>query len=94
MKCGASVWRQPTCDRPILAARTFFAFPLTTSVIALTTVVMKTATLRPTKSAAKSLKLRLLVQLEELTTCTTLAQVRCVEESIADTRRQLAEVSA
>lgn len=49
---------------------------------------------RPTKSAAKSLKLRLLAQLEELTTCRTAAQVRCVEESIADTRRQLAEVSS
>lgn len=49
---------------------------------------------RPTKSLVKSLKLRLLAQLEELTTCTTLAQVRCVEESIADTRRQIAELGS
>lgn len=39
-----------------------------------------------------TLQLRLESQLAELATCTTPAMARCVEESIADTRRQIAEI--
>jgi hypothetical protein len=43
--------------------------------------------------AIKSLELRLAVQTEELSTCTTAAMTRCVQEAIAETKRQLAAVS-
>jgi hypothetical protein len=44
---------------------------------------------RPNKTLIRSLRLRLEVQTAELSTCTTAAMRRCVEESIADTWRQL-----
>lgn len=42
------------------------------------------------KAARKTLTLRLELLTGELATCRTAAQKRCVEEAIADTRRQLA----
>ncbi len=55
---------------------------------------MPLATPRPNRQALKSLRLRLTVQTEELTTCTTVAMRRCVAEAIADTERQISELVA
>ena len=55
---------------------------------------MNTAATRPNRLAAKSLRLRLTAQNEELTTCSTVAMARCVLEAIADTERQLGELGA
>lgn len=44
------------------------------------------------KARLAGLQLRLDSQLTELLTCTTAAMRKCVEESIADTRRQIAEM--
>jgi hypothetical protein len=43
-----------------------------------------------TKTQIKSLTYRLNVQIEELKTCTTDAQIKCVQGAIRETRRQLA----
>jgi hypothetical protein len=40
-------------------------------------------------AALRTLTLRLSFQRAELATCTTAAMTRCVEEAIADTRRQM-----
>lgn len=44
---------------------------------------------RPNKTLVNSLRLRLEAQLAELQTCSTAAMTKCVNESIADTNRQL-----
>ena len=49
---------------------------------------------RSTKSALRTLSLRLDVQRAELATCTTSAMRRCVWLAIADTQRQIAELLA
>jgi hypothetical protein len=43
-----------------------------------------------TKTQIKSLTYRLNAQIEELKTCKTDAQVKCVQGAIKETRRQLA----
>jgi hypothetical protein len=43
-----------------------------------------------TKTQIKALTLRLNVQIEELKTCKTDAQVKCIQGAIRETRRQLA----
>ncbi len=42
----------------------------------------------------RTLRMRLIAQREELATCTTDAMRKCVEEAIADTRRQLGKHEA
>lgn len=42
--------------------------------------------------ALRTLNARLAAQRAELATCTTVAMFRCVEEAMADTRRQMREL--
>ena len=49
---------------------------------------------RPSKYLRRALELRLQVQTDELATCDTAAKRHCVDQAIADTRRQLAELGA
>lgn len=67
--------------------RGFVDFDLISSLIAIRVLIKMANT---NKAARKTLTLRLELLTGELATCRTAAQKRCVEEAIADTRRQLA----
>ena len=65
-------------------------------------MVMLATTPRPTARAIKTLRLRLKAQNEELAEVSASSRpdaikalmARCIEESLADTRRQIAEVAS
>jgi hypothetical protein len=46
----------------------------------------------PNSAALRTLNARLAAQRAELATCTTAAMTRCVEQAMADTRRQMREL--
>lgn len=54
---------------------------------------MYSATRRSNIQAAKALRLRITVLQEELKTCRTPAEVRCVKESLIDAERQLTDLA-
>ncbi len=49
---------------------------------------------KPNRLALRNLNTRLAAQRAELATCTTAAMTCCVEQAIADTRRQMRELNA